>query len=83
MERLGYSRFVAQGGDWGGLITELMGAQAPPGLIGVHTNFPGTVPPEVEKAIQTGEPPSPAFSPAERPRLPATSGGLEATGLRQ
>jgi pimeloyl-ACP methyl ester carboxylesterase len=66
MQRLGYTQFVAQGGDWGGLITELMGAQAPPGLAGVHTNFPGTVPPEVEKALQIGDPPSPAFSPAER-----------------
>jgi len=66
MERLGYTQFVAQGGDWGGLITDLLGVQAPPGLLGVHTNFPGTVPPEVEKALQVGAPPSPDFSPAER-----------------
>ena len=45
MKRLGYSRFVAQGGDWGGLITEVMATQAPPELLGVHTNFPATVPP--------------------------------------
>src|ERR1700726_2293805 len=53
MQRLGYTKFVAQGGDWGGLITEIMAAQAPPGLLGVHTNFPGTVPPELEMAIQS------------------------------
>src|SRR3954451_20964441 len=41
MQRLGYDRYAAQGGDWGGLIVDLMGAQAPAGLIGIHTNFPG------------------------------------------
>src|ERR1700691_3975473 len=56
MQRLGYGRFVPQGGDWGGLITEVMAAQAPQGLLGVHTNFPGTVPPDVEKALQAGDP---------------------------
>ena len=66
MARLGYTRFVAQGGDWGGLITELMAAQAPPGLIGMHTNFPGTVPPDVERAIQAGEAPPPDLSAEER-----------------
>src|SRR5215212_10530298 len=43
MKRLGYDRYVAQGGDWGGQIVDLMGVQAPPGLIGIHTNFPGAV----------------------------------------
>jgi pimeloyl-ACP methyl ester carboxylesterase len=57
MQRLGYTRFVAQGGDWGGLITEVMAAQAPPGLLAIHTNFPGTVPRDVEKALQAGDPP--------------------------
>ena len=66
MNRLGYSRFVAQGGDWGGLITEVMAAQAPPGLLGVHTNFPGTVPPDVELAIQSGRPPPASLSADER-----------------
>ena len=56
MKRLGYSRFVAQGGDWGGLITEIMATQAPPELLGVHTNFPATVPPEVDKAPPVWQP---------------------------
>ena len=54
MKRLGYDRFVAQGGDWGALITDLMAVQAPPGLIGMHSNMPGTVPPEIDRALQTG-----------------------------
>jgi pimeloyl-ACP methyl ester carboxylesterase len=53
MKRLGYTRFVAQGGDWGGLITDLIGLQAPPELAGIHTNFPGTVPPDIDKLIQS------------------------------
>jgi pimeloyl-ACP methyl ester carboxylesterase len=57
MKRLGYTRFVAQGGDWGGQIVDLMGVQAPPGLIGIHTNFPGAVPADVSAAVQSGGPP--------------------------
>jgi pimeloyl-ACP methyl ester carboxylesterase len=56
MRRLGYDRYVAQGGDWGGQIVDLMGAQAPPGLLGIHTNFPGAVRPEVSAAVQSGGP---------------------------
>src|SRR5215203_2047236 len=56
MERLGYDRYVAQGGDWGGQIVDLMGVQAPPGLIGIHTNFPGAVRPDVAVAVQSGGP---------------------------
>ena len=51
MQRLGYTRYVAQGGDWGALITEVMGAQAPEGLIGIHTNMAGALPPEISKVI--------------------------------
>jgi pimeloyl-ACP methyl ester carboxylesterase len=56
MKRLGYDRYCAQGGDWGGQITDLMGAQAPSGLIGIHTNFPGAVRPDVAQAVQSGGP---------------------------
>jgi len=56
MNRLGYTQYVAQGGDWGALITDLMGAQAPPGLLAIHTNMAGAVPPEIDKAAFTGAP---------------------------
>lgn len=56
MKRLGYSRYVAQGGDWGALITELMALQAPPELLGIHTNMPGAVPADIDKATQAGAP---------------------------
>jgi len=56
MKRLGYTRFVAQGGDWGGMVTDVMGTQAPPELIGIHLNWPFTVPPEIDQAVKTGSP---------------------------
>jgi pimeloyl-ACP methyl ester carboxylesterase len=57
MKRLGYDRYVATGGDWGGQIVDLMGAQAPSGLIGIHTNFPGAVRDDVFAAVVSGGPP--------------------------
>jgi pimeloyl-ACP methyl ester carboxylesterase len=80
MKRLGYSRFVAQGGDWGGLITEVMATQAPPELLGVHTNFPATVPPEVDKALQSGSPPPAALSADERRAYEQLSAGAKQRG---
>ena len=57
MRRLGYTRYVAQGGDWGAIVTDQMGVQAPPELIGIHTNMAGAVPREVDGAAFTGAQP--------------------------
>ncbi|WP_440641710.1 epoxide hydrolase family protein [Bradyrhizobium sp. PUT101] len=54
MKRLGYSRYVAQGGDWGNAVTEQMALIAPPELLGIHTNMPATVPDDIAKALQPG-----------------------------
>ena len=56
MKRLGYTRYVAQGGDWGAIIVDVMATQGHPELIGIHSNMPGTVPPDIDKALQTGNP---------------------------
>ena len=66
MKRLGYSRFAAQGGDWGGFVTNLMAQQAPPELIGIHLNFSGAAPPDVAKALQSGGPPPAGLSAEEQ-----------------
>ncbi|TBY08188.1 epoxide hydrolase family protein [Rhizobium laguerreae] len=56
MKRLGYNRYVSQGGDWGAVVSDKMAAQAPEGLLGIHTNMPATVPPDIAKALANGEP---------------------------
>jgi pimeloyl-ACP methyl ester carboxylesterase len=66
MKRLGYSRYVAQGGDWGAFVVDQMGLQAPEGLLAIHTNMPATVPAEVDAAVQAGDPPPSGLSAEER-----------------
>ena len=66
MQRLGYTRYVAQGGDWGNAISEVMALQQPPGLVGIHTNMAATVPPDVSKALAAGGPPPAGLSAEER-----------------
>src|ERR671924_502547 len=66
MSRLGYTRYVAQGGDWGAPISSEMARQAAPGLLGIHLNLPATVPPEVDAALAVGGP-APA-GPSEQER---------------
>ncbi|HEX8915886.1 MAG TPA: epoxide hydrolase [Humisphaera sp.] len=56
MKRLGYTRFVAQGGDWGSAVVDQMALQAPPGLLAIHTNMPAAVPPEIAKAVKDAAP---------------------------
>jgi len=65
MKRLGYTEFVAQGGDWGALVTQVMAAQAPSELLAIHTNMPGVVPPEIDKAVLAAAPTPKGLSPEE------------------
>jgi pimeloyl-ACP methyl ester carboxylesterase len=66
MTRLGYTRYTAQGGDWGNAVTEQMALQTPPGLIGIHTNMPATVPPAIDGAALAGAPMPAGFSADEK-----------------
>ena len=66
MKRLGYKRFVAQGGDWGNAVSETMALMAPPELLGIHTNMPAAVPAEISKALATGGPAPAGLSPEEK-----------------
>ena len=65
MERLGYQRYAAQGGDWGALIVDVMGVQAPPGLVGIHTNLARAIPPEIDAAAFAGAAPPPGLDEEE------------------
>ena len=66
MQRLGYQRYVSQGGDWGAIISEVMAVQAPPGLLGIHINMPGTVPDSVLRLVRNRESVPASFSDAEK-----------------
>jgi len=66
MKRLGYDRYVAQGGDWGAIITDLLGVEAPAGLLGVHTNMAGAIPEDINAAAFTGAPAPEGLDAAER-----------------
>jgi pimeloyl-ACP methyl ester carboxylesterase len=66
MGRLGYPRYVAQGGDWGAFVVDQMGLQAPEGLLAIHTNMPATVPADVDQASLAGDPPPAGLSAEER-----------------
>ena len=66
MSRLGYERYVAQGGDWGNAVTEQMALLKPPGLVGIHTNMPATVPDSIQTALTNGDEPPSDLSPEER-----------------
>jgi pimeloyl-ACP methyl ester carboxylesterase len=66
MKRLGYTRYVSQGGDWGSVVAAAMARQAPQGLLGIHVNMPATVPPEIAKALTNGEQPPSGLTAEER-----------------
>lgn len=81
MTRLGYTRYVAQGGDWGAGVTEAMGRQAPAGLIGIHTNLPAVITAEVGAALGSPEPAPASFSEKERAAINDLKAYLHNGGL--
>ena len=80
MQRLGYTRYVSQGGDWGSVVTEAMGRQAPAGLLGIHVNLPATVPHEVEAALAVGGPAPTGLAGRERAVFDALESGAKKGG---
>src|SRR5262249_30554544 len=66
MGRLGYERYVSQGGDWGAVVSDALTRRAPVGLLGIHKNMPATVLPEIAKALQSGEPAPAGLSEREK-----------------
>ena len=84
MKRLGYTRFVAQGGDWGNAVTEQMALLAPPELLGIHTNMPATVPDEIAKALRPASRRPPASRPTRSTRtISSTSSTSTAWATRR
>ena len=83
MKRLGYTRYVAQGGDWGAFVVDQMGLQAPAGLLAIHTNMPATVPADVDKALLAGAPAAIRSLSRGTTRIRAAGQNLQASRLRQ
>jgi pimeloyl-ACP methyl ester carboxylesterase len=80
MKRLGYTHYVAQGGDWGGGIVEVMGRQAPEGLLGIHTNLAAVFPPDAAEAIASGGPAPEGLSEKERAAFDDIQGFIQNGG---
>ncbi|WP_019587733.1 epoxide hydrolase family protein [Deinococcus apachensis] len=80
MKRLGYTQYVAQGGDWGGGLVEVMARQAPEGLLGVHTNLPAVFPPEAAEAVASGGPAPEGLSEKERAAFDDVRGFIQNGG---
>ena len=86
VKRLGYTKFVAQGGDWGAIIVDQMGVQAPPELRGIHTNMPGIFPVDIDQAAFFGAPAPSGLSPMRRSLTSVCSSNIKRespTGTRR
>jgi pimeloyl-ACP methyl ester carboxylesterase len=77
MQRLGYTRYVAQGGDWGSPVSQAMARQAPAGLLGIHVNLPAVVPPEIAAILAVGGPAPDGLTVQERAAFDALSAGAK------